>query len=340
MPFCTSPLSSGLPPGAATVSPVLTRPLEDNVAQTVVEEMNTFLVKARIRYSLEAVKRTDDARCAERMGNDVVMDQFKSDIRQGNLSTFNVLYLPKDGKYGMNGRCYETQPGVHVGFSLNGRDACVVSINTLPDDNGQSPVGNSSGVGNNNGQNIAVQNIPRGKNNNGQKSPFQNIPDGRDNNDNSLGLNRPDSDVGQAIGLRVTTTHEMGHWLNLPHVDGKRRRQVSTDGIFGRFSSIFTRQSDGDVGNVMEKSTVDGKRYKFNDAQIARMRGAALTRLKNQNVPIDGLNFSPVPPQNQGPQRVTKGGKTAGATTPRKEGPRKGADVMGSDSKAPARQGS
>lgn len=52
-------------------------------------------------------------------------------------------------------------------------------------------------------------------------------------------------------GASITTTHEMGHWLSLPHVNGGG--QSRGGGPFNRVSSgHLRRQSGGGEGNVME----------------------------------------------------------------------------------------
>ncbi|OAR00308.1 hypothetical protein LLEC1_01023 [Akanthomyces lecanii] len=68
-------------------------------------------------------------------------------------------------------------------------------------------------------------------------------------------------DAGDIMGIKVTTTHEMGHWLSLPHETrgGQSPSQDSSE----RFSGGSLRgRSGGAVRNIMEPSlTRARKRY-------------------------------------------------------------------------------
>lgn len=190
----------------------LTCHLKDDVAQKAVDDMNTFIDGAKINFQLQNVSRIDNARCTGGLENKRAMDALKAEVHQGNTSTLNLVYVPTNQGPGVKGVCVLPQPGTNIASNIGSQDGCVIAIDTLPDDNGGDPTNGGRGK-------------PGG--NNGRRSPED------------------------TTGSSITTTHEMGHWLSLPHVN--EGGQIPSVAPIKRSSSgRFRRQIGGGSGNVME----------------------------------------------------------------------------------------
>ncbi|OAQ69237.1 metalloprotease 1 [Pochonia chlamydosporia 170] len=223
----------------------------DSVAQKAVDQMNAFLDGSKIKFTMQNVSRIDDARCTAGLTNGQAMDSLKAEVHQGNTSTLNIVYLPTNQGAGVKGVCVLPQPGTNIARSIGNKDGCVVAMDTLPNEsrgNGGTGEGNPPG---------------------GQLGGLLGSLFGRQS---GTGINTRQASP--------TTTHEMGHWLSLPHA-----------GLGGQTGGAGVR-------NIMDAVSVNGVQYKFSQAQFDQMRQAALSRLKYQNVTITNKNRPPTTPQN------------------------------------------
>lgn len=168
--------------------PMLTLYVKDSVAQKAVDQMNAFLDGSKIKFTMQNISRIDDARCTAGLTDGQAMDSLKAEVHQGNTSTLNIVYLPTNQGAGVKGVCVLPQPGTNIARSIGNKDGCVVAMDTLPNES-------------------------RGNGGTGEGNPpgglLGGLLGGLFGRQSGTGINTRQASP--------TTTHEMGHWLSLPH---------------------------------------------------------------------------------------------------------------------------
>ncbi|TQV92707.1 metalloprotease 1 [Cordyceps javanica] len=103
-------------------------PSEDTI-QKGVEEMNSYLDGAKIKFHLENVSQVESARCTAGLNNDNAMAALKAEFRKGNSSTLNLVYVQTNQGGGTKGQCTVPPAGT---APTSKDDGCVIAADTLP----------------------------------------------------------------------------------------------------------------------------------------------------------------------------------------------------------------
>ncbi|KJZ70561.1 hypothetical protein HIM_10064 [Hirsutella minnesotensis 3608] len=204
---------------------------EKEMGQAELALLNKYYKDAGITWVLSSsVKLTDDPKCQSLTidNKKQQLEALKKETRKGGSEELNILYLPSNQGAGKKGECINPRPGSQPPPKTSGNivDSCVVAMDTLP---GQKGNGGSSG----------------GSGGRGFPGFFR-----RQQGQNGGGIED------------ITSVHEAGHWLALPHVD-----QNSSGGKPG-------------TQNVMEPAQVVGAgvEYSFTAEQNAIALEMALAR--------------------------------------------------------------
>ncbi|TQV90596.1 hypothetical protein V2A60_008272 [Cordyceps javanica] len=113
----------------------------DEIAQAEIELMNSFVSSARITFSLEAVKHIDNTKCKSDINRWDDMLDLITDVRQGDASTLNIVYVQGNRGDGTKGVCSQPRLGARLSDQALAMDGCVVAMDTLPEGNdGKDPV--------------------------------------------------------------------------------------------------------------------------------------------------------------------------------------------------------
>ncbi|EXU94638.1 peptidase M12 family protein [Metarhizium robertsii] len=265
--------------------------LKNDVAQETVDQMNTVFKVTGINFNLENVTYISNRLCNAGLDSDQAIDRMKSEIRQGNTSTLNIVYVPTNQGAGTKGKCILPPASAPISQTVGSIDGCAVAMDTLPKSNGSNSPSRGDDV-----------------------SEFLS--------------SRSEGDGANPIGPLITTTHETGHWLGLGHVEQGGQAQRPGRHLNGPFGRLFGQQRGSGTGNVMEpfvtykapilfspfpsresKWTTNtahcrpGKQYEFSQAQSQQMRQVALRRVKEKQASIRGQNPPSTDPQGPiGPQ--------------------------------------
>lgn len=188
--------------------------------------MNDYYKDVGVTWVLKnSTKIQDDAHCEQVSldENKETLEQLKEENRVGGSEELNILYLPTNQGAGKKGECIVPPADGPPPPTRAGNlvDSCVAAMDTLPGQKGQG--GSERG-------------IPNGRGGFGRLFRRQ-----------------------EREGDDITSVHEAGHWLSLPHVGqgggvsgggGLPGGGAAPDGVFSLFS-IWRRAGGGDC-NIME----------------------------------------------------------------------------------------
>ncbi|KAK9435878.1 metalloprotease MEP1 [Metarhizium brunneum] len=271
----------------------------DSVAEKTVEDMNGLFANGKIKFNLQNVSRIADPRCTSEVTDNRAMDQLKSQVRQGNTSTLNIVYVParvnspQANVVTVKGVCVVPPKGGNISEGMGDVDGCVVTMDTLPKGNSSNGGNGGNGVNSGNGGNGRLQgNYGSSRRLGGLFGRLFSRQDGGGGGGNA-----------HISGTLATSVHETGHWLGELHANG-----------------------GGGVGgtvNVMVPVMNNDMQYSFSADQFKRMRQTALARVNDQNSPVanttatgpvdGGVNTHPHPhphpPFGNGDDVVNTGGQ-------------------------------